>query len=108
MGKPTKENTIVLVKNFLLDNKIVYLDKYGWNEIVYDDLDDTEHAHTLYLTTIYNYLYNYVAKPIIRYIEEISGRGVEYVSHFGVDRHTEDLFICIQMSDNSRKYITII
>src|SRR5699024_7769372 len=100
------KGTTDLIRQFMLKNHIEYLDVDGWNEIFYYELDADEREIAMDLTTIYTYLLEYVAMPIVDRLEE-QGESVEYVTHFGVDMDTEQLTVDIEMVDGSRKVIEI-
>lgn len=96
------KGTTDLIRLFLLDNSIEYLDGDGWNEVFYNE---EEEESSIDLTVIYNYLLDYVLTPIVNRINKYEDDKVSYVNHVGVNMETKELYAVLQLTSGERKII---
>lgn len=101
------KGTSDFIRLLMLKNHVGYLDSDGWNEIVYDELSRDDRELVIDLTPVYDYLFEYVAEPIMNDLDSRKAVGIEHLVYFGVDMDTEELFMELHMLDDSRKRIVL-
>lgn len=98
-----QDETLELIKDFMLKNHIEYLDEYGYNKIVYDELyacdDDMLLDIALDLCPIFKKLTDKSYEKINEYLLD-KDLSFKYINYFFIDMENEYLCVNVRVFDD--------